>query len=192
MNNNMNIGGNGLSDADIKKYEELYRTGNKTVVNQVKLYCEQTNAGDELDRFESTMTTASNDTDVANTENKSFIGRIFDWFKDALGFNIDLDSIPDSDSPATLSSIDDTKGVDNIQANSTASVSAVVNEDGKEISDEDTFQVSCLNTSAYMAPFLKDGSQTFEKEEVRVKNAWTEYIKNRGSLAEPENYITLK
>lgn len=135
MSNNMNINGNGLSDADIKKYEELYRTGNKTVVNQVKLYCEQTNAEDELDRFESTMTAASNDTDVANTENKSFIGRIFDWFKDALGFNIDLDSIPDSDSPATLSSIDDTKGVDNIQANSTASVSTFVNEDGKEISD---------------------------------------------------------
>lgn len=79
-----------------------------------------------------------------------------------------------------------------VQENEGAYTLLRVLRDGKEISDEDTFQVSCLNTSAYMAPFLKDGSQTFEKEEVRVKNAWTEYIKNRGSLAEPENYITLK
>lgn len=65
-------------------------------------------------------------------------------------------------------------------------------KDGKEIGDEDTFRVTCLNTTAYMEVFLKDESKTFEKEEARVKNAWIEYIKNGGSLMKPESYITLK
>lgn len=65
-------------------------------------------------------------------------------------------------------------------------------KDGKEIGDEDTFQVTCLNTGGYMGPFLNDESRTFEKMEDRVRIAWTEYVKNGGSLAEPENYITLK
>ena len=43
-----------------------------------------------------------------------------------------------------------------------------------------------------MGPFLNDESRTFEKMEDRVRIAWTEYVKNGGSLAEPENYITLK
>ncbi|MGN1027708.1 MAG: extracellular solute-binding protein [Faecousia sp.] len=66
-----------------------------------------------------------------------------------------------------------------------------VRRDGKEISDTDTFLVTCLNTSAYMGPFLKDESQSFERLEPRVRVAWTQYVTEVGTLAEPEDYITL-
>lgn len=65
-------------------------------------------------------------------------------------------------------------------------------KDGKEIGDGDRFKVTILNTVDYMNAFLKNGIGIFEKEEVRVKDAWTEYIKNGGSLEEPENYIILE
>ncbi|MBP1561948.1 MAG: extracellular solute-binding protein [Oscillospiraceae bacterium] len=64
--------------------------------------------------------------------------------------------------------------------------------DGKEVGDDDTFKVTWLNTAAYMSPFLNDENRVFEKEEDRVKVAWTAYIKDGGTIAEPENYITLK
>lgn len=67
-----------------------------------------------------------------------------------------------------------------------------VKKDGKEIKDEDTYQVTCLNTEAYMAPLLEDGNAGFEKSEKRVKEEWITYIKDGGTIAEPENYITLK
>lgn len=65
-------------------------------------------------------------------------------------------------------------------------------KEGKEIGAGDTFQVTCLNPTAYMGQFLKNESPAFEKEKERVKTAWTGYIKNGGTLAKPENYITLK
>lgn len=65
-------------------------------------------------------------------------------------------------------------------------------KDGKEIGDEDTFKVTWLNTGAYMGMFLNDENRVFEKEEDRVKVAWTAYIKDGGTVAEPEKYITLK
>ncbi|MGN0638500.1 MAG: hypothetical protein ACI4J0_09015 [Huintestinicola sp.] len=64
--------------------------------------------------------------------------------------------------------------------------------DGREIGDEDTFKVTCLNIPSYFTSFLEDENRVFEKEEDRVKVAWTAYIKDGGTLAEPENYITLK
>ena len=64
--------------------------------------------------------------------------------------------------------------------------------DGKEVKDEDTFRVTCLNTGAWMAPFLQDESRVFELEEQRVKPAWTAYIKEGGTIAEPTPYISLK
>ena len=64
--------------------------------------------------------------------------------------------------------------------------------DGKEISDQDTFRVTCLNTADNMAPFLKDESRVFQREEQRVKLEWTAYIVGGGTVAEPEQYITLK
>ena len=64
--------------------------------------------------------------------------------------------------------------------------------DGKEIGDEDTFRVTCLNTAAYMNPFLSDENYVFEREENRLKDVWAEYITGIGRIAEPEDYITLK
>ena len=67
-----------------------------------------------------------------------------------------------------------------------------VRKDGKEIRDDDTFQVTCLNLAAYMNPILSAMNLEIEKEETRVKNTWTAYILEGGQVAEPENYITLK
>ncbi|MGN0691039.1 MAG: hypothetical protein ACI4K7_01680 [Oscillospiraceae bacterium] len=65
-------------------------------------------------------------------------------------------------------------------------------KDGREIGDEDTFKVTCLDLPSYFTPFLEDKNRVFEKEEDRVKVAWTAYIKDGGTIAEPEKYITLK
>ena len=65
-------------------------------------------------------------------------------------------------------------------------------KDGKEIKDEDTFTVECLSTSAYMGPFLKNEQINYTKEDLRVRQGWTAYVEGGITLAEPENYITLK
>lgn len=65
-------------------------------------------------------------------------------------------------------------------------------KDGREIGSEDTFKVTCLNTAAYMNVFLEDESRVFEKEETRVRNTLTAYIKDGGTIAGPESYISLK
>ena len=64
--------------------------------------------------------------------------------------------------------------------------------DGKEIKDTDTFRVTCLNTAANMAPFLKDESREFERARQGVRQEWTAYITAGGSLAQPESYIKLR
>ncbi|MGN0688645.1 MAG: carbohydrate ABC transporter substrate-binding protein, partial [Oscillospiraceae bacterium] len=65
-------------------------------------------------------------------------------------------------------------------------------KDGKELGDADTFKVTCLDLTASFNTFLEDESLVFEKEEDRVRPAWTGYIREGGVLAEPENYITVK
>ena len=65
-------------------------------------------------------------------------------------------------------------------------------KDGKELGEEESFQVTCLNTAAYMTPFLEDESRVFEMTEENVKAHWTGYITDGGTIAEPENYMTLK
>lgn len=67
-----------------------------------------------------------------------------------------------------------------------------VTKDGKEIRNDDSYQVTCLNTGAYMTPFLEKGSPALEQLEATVKEAWTDYIKGGAVLAEPEDYMTLK
>ena len=67
-----------------------------------------------------------------------------------------------------------------------------VQKDGKELGDEELFKVTCLDLSAGFASLLQDESYVFEKEEDRVRTAWTAYIKDGGILAEPEKYLTLK
>ena len=42
-----------------------------------------------------------------------------------------------------------------------------------------------------MGVCLEDESCVFEKKESRVKDVWKEYIKNGGTIAKPENYITV-
>ena len=65
-------------------------------------------------------------------------------------------------------------------------------KDGKEIGDGDTFKVTCLDIPASFNTFLEDESRVLEQEEDRVRTAWTAYIKDGGTLTEPEKYITLK
>ncbi len=65
-------------------------------------------------------------------------------------------------------------------------------KDGNELNDNDTFKVACLDLVASFNYFLEDESLVFEKEEDRVRPAWVGYIKDGGTLAQPENYITLK
>ena len=65
-------------------------------------------------------------------------------------------------------------------------------KDGKELGDDDTFKVTCLDLTASFNTFLEDESLVFEKEEDRVRPAWTGYIREGGTLAEPEKYIIVK
>lgn len=64
--------------------------------------------------------------------------------------------------------------------------------DGKEISDTDTFRVTCLNTDAFMKPIMERLPMTFEQGEKPVRKVWIEYVSSGGTLAAPEEYITLK
>ena len=65
-------------------------------------------------------------------------------------------------------------------------------KDGKELNDDDTFKVTCLDITASFNTFLEDETLVFEKEEDRVRNAWKAFILDGGTLAEPEKYITVK
>lgn len=67
-----------------------------------------------------------------------------------------------------------------------------VKKDGKVIEDDDTFKVTCLNLTNHMAPILEKEGQVLEQSELHLKVAWTNYIKEGGSVAEPEYYITVK
>lgn len=67
-----------------------------------------------------------------------------------------------------------------------------IQKDGKEVADGDTFRVTCLNTAAYMAPFLSEESRVFEKAQQRVKFEWISYILGGGTLAQPESYMKLR
>ena len=65
-------------------------------------------------------------------------------------------------------------------------------KDGKELADEDSFKVTCLDIPAGFETLIENQSCVFEMEEDRVRVAWTEYMKDGGTLAESEKYITLK
>ncbi|MGN1338792.1 MAG: carbohydrate ABC transporter substrate-binding protein, partial [Oscillospiraceae bacterium] len=66
-----------------------------------------------------------------------------------------------------------------------------VTKDGKEISDDEVFKVTALSKASYFGAILENESFGFAEEEERVKTAFTEFIKNGGTLAEPTDYITL-
>lgn len=67
-----------------------------------------------------------------------------------------------------------------------------VRKDGKSIGDDDTFNTVCFNFGSYMTPFLANESLGFAREELMVKLVWTKYFKDGGTLAEPDDYITVK
>ena len=61
-------------------------------------------------------------------------------------------------------------------------------KDGKKISKDDEFTVTCLATEKNMA-CLMDG---FTMKEDRVRDTWVEYILNGGVLSKPEKYIRVR
>lgn len=65
-------------------------------------------------------------------------------------------------------------------------------KDGKPINDEDIFKVTFITTFAHMTPFFTDESREYVRGKMNVRPAWTTYILEGGTLAEPEHYITLK
>ncbi|MGN0438650.1 MAG: extracellular solute-binding protein [Lachnospiraceae bacterium] len=67
-----------------------------------------------------------------------------------------------------------------------------VQKDGNVINDDDTFKVTCLYTDAYIAPLLEKEGLALEKAENQVKDDLVTYVKDGGSLAQPESYITLR
>ena len=67
-----------------------------------------------------------------------------------------------------------------------------VMKDGGELRDDDLFKGTCLDLPASFNTILEDESLVFEKEEDRVRPAWTAFIRDGGTLSKPENYITLK
>lgn len=68
-----------------------------------------------------------------------------------------------------------------------------VKKDGKKISDDDSFTVTCLAVPRYMESLLADKDSTFEEEDTEVKDTWMNYVlEGDVVLAEPEDYITLR
>ena len=68
-----------------------------------------------------------------------------------------------------------------------------VKKDGKKISDDDSFTVTCLAIPRHMESLLSDKDSTFEAEDTEVKDTWMNYVlEGDVVLAEPEDYITLR
>ena len=68
-----------------------------------------------------------------------------------------------------------------------------VKKDGKKISDDDSFTVTCLAVPRHMESLLADKDSTFEAEDTVVKDTWMNYVlEGDVVLAEPEDYITLR
>ena len=65
-------------------------------------------------------------------------------------------------------------------------------KDGKELSDDANLKVTCLDIPNNFKEYLEDDTYEFVQEEDRVRVAWTAYIKDGGTLDEPEKYIKLK
>lgn len=65
-------------------------------------------------------------------------------------------------------------------------------KDGKELSDDAKLMVTCLDIPANFEAYIEGNEASFVKEEDRVRAAWTSYITEGGTLAEPEKYIKLE
>ncbi len=68
-----------------------------------------------------------------------------------------------------------------------------ITRNGQPLGDEDTVTVTCLATAKQMAALFPDESGALADDGVWVKNTWRDHVSGGGAtLAEPENYITLR
>ena len=68
-----------------------------------------------------------------------------------------------------------------------------ITRNGQPLKDGDTVTVTCLATSKQMEAVLASESGASEDGDAWVKNTWRDYVSGGGAtLAEPENYMTLR
>lgn len=68
-----------------------------------------------------------------------------------------------------------------------------VMKDGKSIKDDDTFTVTCIAMPQNIEALTEASKLKLKTDETPVEDAWVKYISGgKNSLAEPENYITLR
>ena len=68
-----------------------------------------------------------------------------------------------------------------------------ITRNGQPLRDDDTVTVTCLATEKQMDALLASKSGTSAGEDTWVKNAWHDHVSGGGAtLAEPENYMTLR
>lgn len=68
-----------------------------------------------------------------------------------------------------------------------------VMKDGKSIKDDDTFTVTCIAMPQNIEALTEASKLELKTDETPVEDAWIKYISGgKNSLAEPENYITLR
>ncbi len=68
-----------------------------------------------------------------------------------------------------------------------------ITRNGQPLGDEDTVTVTCLATAKHMATLFPDESSALADDGVWVKNTWRDHVSGGGAtLAEPENYMTLR
>ena len=68
-----------------------------------------------------------------------------------------------------------------------------ITRNGQPLRDDDTLTVTCLATTKQMTAVFADESRAVTDEGTWVKDAWRDYVSGGGAtLAEPENYMTLR
>ena len=68
-----------------------------------------------------------------------------------------------------------------------------ITRNGQPLREDDTLTVTCLATTKQMTAVFADESRAVKDEGTWVKDAWRDYISGGGAtLAEPENYMTLR
>ena len=68
-----------------------------------------------------------------------------------------------------------------------------ITRNGQLLGDKDTVTVTCLATAKQMAALFPDESSALADDGVWVKNTWRDHVSGGGAtLAEPENYMTLR
>ena len=68
-----------------------------------------------------------------------------------------------------------------------------VTKDGKKVSDNDTFTVTCLALPKYMEAYPAGKNIVFDRGDTSVKDTWLEYVSEGNAiLAEPEDYINVR